>query len=170
MNLHASSSPDMMHTAWRITTWASVDGSRWRNRESHVRLRRRHVVRSCCRHIVGRMSRCSTCHVTATSGLLLPPCPCYAAASVRRGTTPFLCLNCDFEEQRHVELVHPPLLNDRGMVEGYTGCPLVADLELVRRRSPWKSAGGAETTLSSSCLRKNEGALPWRAIGKQNQA
>ncbi|VAH26762.1 unnamed protein product [Triticum turgidum subsp. durum] len=56
-----------------------------------------------------------------------------AAATVRRGAARFLCSNCDFEEQQHREgeVVQPPLLHDRGAVEGYTGCPSVGELAAI---------------------------------------
>uniref|UniRef100_R7WFP4 Uncharacterized protein n=1 Tax=Aegilops tauschii TaxID=37682 RepID=R7WFP4_AEGTA len=68
-----------------------------------------------CRH--ARAPLCAVCRA--------------AAATVRRGAARFLCSNCDFEEQQHGELTQVPLLHDRGMVEGYTGCPSVGELAAI---------------------------------------
>ncbi|VAH42558.1 unnamed protein product [Triticum turgidum subsp. durum] len=71
-----------------------------------------------CRH--ARAPLCAVCRA--------------AAATVRRGAARFLCSNCDFEEQQHGEgelTEPPPLLHDRGTVEGYTGCPSVGELAAI---------------------------------------
>ncbi|XP_051213809.1 zinc finger protein CONSTANS-LIKE 13-like isoform X1 [Lolium perenne] len=50
-------------------------------------------------------------------------------ASVRRGgAARFLCSDCDFEERSRGG---DPVMHDRGTVEGYTGCPSVAELAAI---------------------------------------
>ncbi|PAN15423.1 hypothetical protein PAHAL_2G486700 [Panicum hallii] len=53
-----------------------------------------------------------------------------AAAAFRRGATGFLCANCDFEEERQRD-GDPRPLHDRGAVEGYAGCPSIAELAAI---------------------------------------
>ncbi|RLN33407.1 zinc finger protein CONSTANS-LIKE 13-like isoform X1 [Panicum miliaceum] len=50
-----------------------------------------------------------------------------AAAAFRRGAAGFLCANCDFEEERQRD-GDPRPLHDRSAVEGYAGCPSIAEL------------------------------------------
>ncbi|CAM0907315.1 unnamed protein product [Alopecurus aequalis] len=84
----------------------------------------------CDRHVHGA-NTVSSRHARA------PLCAaCRAAgASVRRGgAARFLCSDCDFDENRRSAAAQggePPLLHDRGTVEGYTGCPSVGDLAVI---------------------------------------
>ncbi|KAM0860176.1 hypothetical protein ACQ4PT_046723 [Festuca glaucescens] len=83
----------------------------------------------CDRHVHGA-NTVSSRHARA------PLCAaCRAAgASVRRGgAARFLCSDCDFDEHRRgaEQGGDPPLLHDRGTVEGYTGCPSVGELAAI---------------------------------------
>jgi len=53
-----------------------------------------------------------------------------AAAAFRRGAAGFLCANCDFEEERQRD-GDPRPLHDRSAVEGYAGCPSIAELAAI---------------------------------------
>ncbi|CAL5085312.1 unnamed protein product [Urochloa decumbens] len=54
-----------------------------------------------------------------------------AAAAFRRGAGGFLCADCDFEEGRQHRDGDPTPIHDRGAVEGYAGCPSIAELAAV---------------------------------------
>lgn len=85
----------------------------------------------CDRHVHGantvssRHARAPLCAACRSTG-----------ASVRRGGdggVRFLCSDCDFEEHHRgaAQDGEPPLLHDRGTVEGYTGCPSVGELASI---------------------------------------
>ncbi|CAN6200183.1 unnamed protein product [Urochloa humidicola] len=80
----------------------------------------------CDRHVHGA-STVSTRHARAP---LCAACRAAAAAFRRGGADNFLCADCDFEEERHRD-GDPPPLDDRGAVEGYAGCPSIAELAKV---------------------------------------
>ncbi|KAL6657411.1 hypothetical protein ACP70R_005191 [Stipagrostis hirtigluma subsp. patula] len=63
-----------------------------------------------------------------------------AAAAFRRGGGGFLCANCDFD--RHQRGGEP--LHDRGAVEGYTGCPSIAELAAILGAAGWEKAAGGD--------------------------
>ncbi|OEL28943.1 hypothetical protein BAE44_0010040 [Dichanthelium oligosanthes] len=82
----------------------------------------------CDRHVHGA-NTVSTRHARAP---LCAACRA-AAAAFRRGGAGycgFLCANCDFEEERHRD-GDPRPLHDRGTVEGYAGCPSIAELAAI---------------------------------------
>ncbi|CAN6176566.1 unnamed protein product [Urochloa humidicola] len=81
----------------------------------------------CDRHVHGA-NTVSTRHARAP---LCAACRA-AAAAFRRGGDGggFLCSDCDFEEGRHRDGDLPPL-HDRAAVEGYAGCPSIAELAKV---------------------------------------
>jgi hypothetical protein len=84
----------------------------------------------CDRHVHGA-NAVSTRHVRA------PLCSgCRATATVTAGGGTFLCANCHFgseeEEGRHRDGDDPqPLHHDRAAVEGYVGCPSIAELAAI---------------------------------------
>ncbi|KAL6896558.1 hypothetical protein ACP4OV_007130 [Aristida adscensionis] len=76
----------------------------------------------CDRHVHGA-NTVSSRHARA------PLCAaCRAAAAAFRRGGGFLCGNCDFDRRRRGG---EPLQHDRGAVEGYTGCPTIAELAVA---------------------------------------
>lgn len=80
----------------------------------------------CDRHVHGA-NTVSTRHARAP---LCAACRA-AAAALRRGGGRFLCANCDFDEGRQRGGGDPRPVHDRGAVEGYAGCPSIAELAAV---------------------------------------
>ncbi|CAL5071279.1 unnamed protein product [Urochloa decumbens] len=80
----------------------------------------------CDRHVHGA-NTVSTRHARAP---LCAACRA-AAAAFRRGAGGFLCADCDFEEGRQHRDGDPTPIHDRGAVEGYAGCPSIAELAAV---------------------------------------
>jgi len=83
----------------------------------------------CDRHVHGA-NAVSTRHVRA------PLCAgCRAAAATATPGGSFLCANCHFgseKDERHPDGGDPqPLHHDRGAVEGYAGCPSIAELAAI---------------------------------------
>ncbi|WVZ66992.1 hypothetical protein U9M48_016139 [Paspalum notatum var. saurae] len=84
----------------------------------------------CDRHVHGA-NTVATRHARAP---LCAGCRAAAAASRSRRRGVFLCANCHFEEEesRGDDGGDPePPLHDRGAVEGYAGCPSIAELAVV---------------------------------------
>nr|CAB3458897.1 unnamed protein product [Digitaria exilis] len=82
----------------------------------------------CDRHVHGA-NTVSTRHARAP---LCAACRAAAAAFRRDGGRRFLCGNCHFEEGRQHGGGDPPRpVHDRGAVEGYDGCPSVAELAAI---------------------------------------
>ncbi|XP_066400557.1 zinc finger protein CONSTANS-LIKE 13-like [Miscanthus floridulus] len=85
----------------------------------------------CDRHVHGA-NAVSSCHVRAP---LCTGCRATAATATATAGGSFLCTNCHFgseEEGRHRDGGDPqPLHHDRGAVEGYAGCPSIAELAAI---------------------------------------